>query len=60
MSKNKPEPARKDLVCGMVLRPKAAVAEAEYNGKTYYFCAEVCREKFEAAPERYLKWHEPQ
>ena len=60
MSKNKWEPARKGPVCGMVLSPTAAVAEAEHNGKTYEFCAQWCREKCEADPAKCLKWHEPQ
>ncbi len=57
MKTNKQEPARKDPVCGMVLSPKAAVAQATYHGKTYYFCADLCCEKFEADPEKYLRRH---
>lgn len=59
MPKNQQQPSRKDPVCGMTLSPKSASREDEYNGKTYYFCADVCREKFRADPEKYLKWHEP-
>ena len=44
-----------DPVCGMKVKKKEAAASAEHEGKTYYFCAEGCREKFETNPEEYLK-----
>jgi Cu+-exporting ATPase len=31
-----------------------AAAKTEYEGDTYYFCSERCRDKFEADPERYV------
>ena len=43
-----------DPVCGMEVEPDEAAAKLEYEGKTYYFCAESCRDKFAADPERYL------
>lgn len=43
-----------DPVCGMEVDPATAPAKAEYKGKTYYFCAPVCKEEFEKNPERYL------
>jgi YHS domain-containing protein len=55
MKNDKEEPTFKDPVCEMVLSRKTAVAEAEYQGKTYYFCAEICRDAFEADPEKYLR-----
>lgn len=27
---------------------------AQYKGKTYYFCAPVCKTKFEKVPEQYV------
>jgi YHS domain-containing protein len=30
-----------------------AKASAAFEGKTYYFCSESCREEFEASPEQY-------
>jgi Cu+-exporting ATPase len=27
---------------------------ATYGGRTYYFCSEGCRAKFQAEPERYV------
>ena len=46
--------AEKDPVCGMTVDPHTAKHHTTHNGKTYYFCAARCREKFIANPERYL------
>ena len=43
-----------DPVCGMQVRTADAPASADHNGTTLYFCADRCREKFVADPERYL------
>ena len=43
-----------DPVCGMQLLPEKAAAKVDYQGQTYYFCAEACRKQFEAEPERYV------
>jgi Cu+-exporting ATPase len=39
-----------DPVCGMRVDPDDAAATAEYEGETYYFCSEVCRDAFLADP----------
>jgi Cu+-exporting ATPase len=44
----------RDLVCGMTVDPRTAKHRAEHHGSTYYFCCAGCREKFIAAPEKYL------
>lgn len=44
----------KDPVCGMEVSYKTAPAMIEYAGKTYYFCADICRQEFEEEPEKYL------
>lgn len=44
----------KDVVCGMEIDPKDAAAKEVYQGKTYYFCAKMCAEKFKANPEKYI------
>ena len=42
----------KDPVCGMTVEtPKAKTSV--YQGQTYYFCSNDCREKFEASPASY-------
>lgn len=43
----------KDPVCGMDIEPSHAAAKTEYQGKTYYFCSQSCRERFSTNPERY-------
>ena len=45
----------RDVVCGMQVDPAKAAATSEYNGKTYYFCAKVCKTKFDANPSQYAK-----
>ena len=44
-----------DPVCKMQVDENKAAGKSEYNGKTYYFCAPVCKRKFDADPEKYLK-----
>jgi len=44
----------KDPVCGMTVDPHTAKHRATHNGRTYYFCAARCREKFVANPAQYL------
>ena len=43
-----------DPVCGMAVDPAAAKHRREHAGRTYYFCSNRCRERFEAEPARYL------
>ena len=48
--------AQKDPVCGMDVEKdtaKAAGRTSEYKGKTYYFCSEGCKKRFNDAPEHY-------
>ncbi|MGH9584105.1 MAG: YHS domain-containing protein [Bryobacteraceae bacterium] len=44
----------KDPVCGMTVNPKKAAGKSEHNGKTYYFCAQSCKAKFDKDPARYV------
>jgi xanthine dehydrogenase accessory factor len=43
-----------DPVCGMTVGIAGARHTAEHAGATYYFCGAGCRERFRAAPERFL------
>lgn len=43
-----------DPVCGMTVSPPTKAGSVEHEGTTYHFCSKGCREKFEAAPEKYL------
>jgi YHS domain-containing protein len=45
----------KDPVCEMDVKEEEAAATYEYKGKTYYFCAVGCKERFAQDPERYLE-----
>jgi len=44
-----------DPVCGMEVSPEDAAATSEYKGQTIYFCAPICKKKFDANPEAFLK-----
>ena len=47
----------KDLVCGMDVNENEAKAKgltAEYQGRTYYFCAPGCKRAFEQDPQQYV------
>jgi Cu+-exporting ATPase len=48
----------KDPVCNMDVDEKKAAATSVYKGETYYFCAKICKEKFEKEPEKYRKKEE--
>jgi P-type Cu+ transporter len=48
-----------DVVCGMDVEPDKAAASSEFKGQKYYFCAQSCREKFDADPEKYLGKSQP-
>jgi Cu+-exporting ATPase len=44
----------KDLVCGMEIDPETAAGKSEHQGVSYYFCAEGCKQSFDANPQQYL------
>ncbi|HZK97028.1 MAG TPA: YHS domain-containing protein [Prolixibacteraceae bacterium] len=39
----------KDPICGMTV-DEATALHAEYDGKMYYFCSDICRQKFQTTP----------
>lgn len=43
-----------DPVCHMTVEEESAAASTEYQGKSYYFCAVSCRDRFVSAPEKYV------
>ena len=43
-----------DPVCGMAVDPATSPHQATHGGQVFYFCSNGCREKFLAAPARYL------
>ena len=44
-----------DIVCKMEVDEKTATWKSEYEGKTYYFCAPMCKQKFDRNPAKYVK-----
>jgi xanthine dehydrogenase accessory factor len=44
-----------DPVCGMTVETAGARHTAEAGGRTWYFCCGGCRERFLAAPERFVE-----
>jgi YHS domain-containing protein len=44
-----------DVVCQMEVDEKTAKWKSEYEGKTYYFCAPTCKQKFDTNPAKYAK-----
>ncbi len=49
----------RDPVCGMTVDPDAGKPSLQYRGRTFHFCSNGCRTKFEAAPENYLTAKDP-
>ncbi len=45
----------KDPVCRMEVDEKKAAATFDYKGKTYYFCAVGCKDKFAQTPEKFIQ-----
>ncbi|MFQ5846919.1 MAG: YHS domain-containing protein [Candidatus Methylomirabilales bacterium] len=45
----------KDPVCGMEVEATKAAATSTYQGTTYYFCAQACKNAFEKAPDKYVE-----
>jgi len=44
-----------DPVCKMEIDEKSAKAKSDYKGKTYYFCALVCKQTFDKNPDKYTE-----
>ena len=44
-----------DPVCGMQVEEQSAAGQADYEGRTYYFCSTACQREFEANPAQYAK-----
>ncbi|GES52253.1 copper-translocating P-type ATPase [Rhizobium sp. NBRC 114257] len=49
----------RDPVCGMTVDPDAGKPSLDYRGRTFHFCSDGCRTKFQAAPENYLTAKDP-
>ena len=45
----------KDPVCGLDLNDQPDSVELDFEGSTYRFCSEKCKNIFEENPQQYLK-----
>jgi len=43
-----------DPVCGMEVDENGAKDRSLFEGRTFYFCSQDCREEFDEAPEEYV------
>jgi putative ABC transport system ATP-binding protein len=43
-----------DPVCGMTINAIRAAAQRDVDGQTYFFCSDICVERFDATPERFV------
>jgi Cu+-exporting ATPase len=45
----------KDPVCGMDVERDDAAGHSNFEGKTFYFCSNECKEKFDQNPQTYVE-----
>ena len=45
----------KDPVCGMKVDENNKQYQSEYGGKTYQFCSDQCKRKFDQQPQQYAQ-----
>ena len=45
----------KDPVCNMQIDENLAKTTSEYERKTYHFCSEVCKARFDENPRSYIE-----
>ena len=45
----------KDLVCGAELDKEDVAARQDFEGKTYEFCSEECKDNFAENPGKFVK-----
>lgn len=44
-----------DPVCGMQIDEQKAAGQSQYQGETYYFCSQHCKQKFDQNPQQYTQ-----
>lgn len=50
----KTQPSPIDPVCRMTLNSTSNRIAANMDGETYFFCAQACKDRFLANPEKYI------
>lgn len=43
----------RDPVCNMEVDEQSAAGRSQYQGESYYFCSQDCKQKFDRNPEQY-------
>jgi Cu+-exporting ATPase len=43
----------RDPVCGMSVDDQNSTIQVDYDGRTFHFCSEECKEVFQTNPEPY-------
>jgi len=43
----------KDPVCGSAVTRDSVAGQSRFQGKTYFFCSPLCKERFDADPQSY-------
>jgi len=44
----------RDVVCNMRIDPATAAGASQFEGATYYFCAPICKQRFDTNPLQFL------
>lgn len=44
-----------DPVCKMNIDEKEAAAASIYKDKIYYFCSNICKERFDKEPDKFVQ-----
>jgi YHS domain-containing protein len=55
MTTAQPNQKEHDVICHMDISIADAAGRSDYDGRTYYFCANSCKEQFDRDPEAALK-----
>ena len=45
----------RDPVCNMEVDEQSAEGSSQYQGESYYFCSQDCKQKFDRNPEQYAR-----
>lgn len=43
----------RDPVCGMQIKREDAAHSSDYQGQTYYFCSQRCKQRFDKNPSQF-------
>ena len=55
MSREKKTKCDVDPVCNIDLTAEHGKFTYDFEDEVYYFCSELCKDKFEAEPKKYVK-----